>query len=268
MFSMLVALAVAGPVEDSPSAVAQTHADIAEVMGLVSVHCPFPGAPDAHLVGEFFQRVDKGWYSNVERQLEGVHVIEAQVGKTDEGRPIYRSEHIVRWSASEPGEAVRCTIEPIQRVPVTLVVKDAAGEPVVGTSIHGCGVKGKTGPDGVLETRAYSHGRCEVRSRDHSARFDPAVHAGGELQLEPRVREPSTYDPAAAAQESRERIEIYEGLLPIATTAEGRKLLESNLKKARGVLLLQLCHAGDTAKCAEHGPMKPFSDRLPTPISR
>jgi len=269
MLSMLVALAVAGPVEDSASRYAQAHADIARVLGFVSVHCPFPDAPDGRLVGEFTQQVDRGWYSNVERGMEGVHVVEAQVGNRDDGRPDYRSEHIMRWSASGPGEAVRCTIEPIQRVPVTIVVKDAERKPVAGTKVYGCGIRGKTGPDGTLQAKAYSHQRCEVKSfSNHAQTFRPDVHAGGELHLKPRVREPTTYDPAAEAEETRSMIEVYEGLLPLATSAEGKELLENNLKRRRKLLLPQDCHAGDAAKCTAYGPMKPFSDRLPTPLPR
>ncbi len=190
-------------------------------------------------------------------------MVEAQVGTTDEGRPIFRSEHIVRWSASEPGEAALCTI---QRVPVTVVVKDAAGQPVAGTKVYGCELMGDTGPDGTLKAEAYSHHGCEVRSfSGHGGFFRPAVHAEGELVVVVDVCEPEPYDPAAKAEETRQMIEVYEGLLDVATTGEGKELLQSNLKRRQRLLSLERCHAGERDQCVEHGPMHPFSDRLPSP---
>jgi len=269
MLAFLLATALAGPAEDSPSGYAQAHADIAHVLGYVSVHCPVGAEVDGRLVGMFSQRIHNGWYSNVETRLAGTHVIETQVGHNEKGRPEYETKLRVSWSATEAGQAVRCTIEPITWVPVTVIVRDSEGQPVAGAHVFGCGVDGDTGLDGVLRTKARDHASCTVRTHHdrvrYTAAFDPAADAGTGLHLRPTPREPSDYDPMAEVPESRSVLEVYEGLAPTASSPQAEGLFRHLIDHRRGMIDLRLCHAGDAEMCAR---LKPILGHKPAPLSR
>ena len=229
-------------------------AGIAQVLGHVSIHCPMP-AVDGRLVGQFAQQIHRGWYSNVETEREGTHMVEAQVGAGPNGRPIYDAPLRVSWSAREPGEAVRCTVEPVTFTEVTVEVRDPSGLPLVGAKVFGCGVHGVTGADGVLVARAYDHARCEVRAYrrgtvgSYALPFDPAGSVR-RLRLLPEVQEPSDYDPRRSAAESREILEIYEGLAPLASTPEATELFAHLIAHRTSMLDLYACQLGDTQACA------------------
>ncbi len=185
--------AAVAPPDAPPPAYLAGHAAIAGALGYVAVKCWVGTEWDTDgLVGEFHQKIEGGWYTNVETALSGEHGVERRY--EDPAAPLrtgFETLFVVSWSATEPGGVVPCHVEQIEHAELRVRVVDAADRPVPGARVSGCGASGESDAAGlaVLDEAKARH-ECVVRGQ--------VPHDGGGVCAgQARV-------PALAADETRD----------------------------------------------------------------
>lgn len=245
----------------APDSKAAGHSRVAEALGLVAIRCFVGEELDGDdLVGRFHQRIENGWYSHVERSLEGEHPVERRLAAVEPNPDLpdglgdvdFETIFTVRWKASAPGETVPCTVEWPRYAEVTVRAVDDEGGPIAGAKLYGCGGGGISDANGEATWQVFADEPCLLRG--HTPFVAGQMIRGGAAPLEaleehaqvavdlrlsasgrPDVEIPVARGPVAprtallranptTEADHREEIRVFQGLLDGATGTQAELL--------------------------------------------